>query len=156
MEVKDVVARLKALREARNWSRNYLEDAAQLAHGYVTKLEANRIPNPGLLQLQKLSEALGLPLSRVLIESEVGPATGEKEVGETAPVLTPDLADVATDILTLRRLDAHRMAVARTLLSALRTQAEAIDRRTRRVKPASATRRRAKPSKEWPKRLPSD
>ena len=64
MKVTRLGARIKRLREAKNWSQSDLTRAADLTHGLVSRLE-DGIGNPSLNTLAAIAKALGTTISEL-------------------------------------------------------------------------------------------
>jgi len=65
-----VASRLRGLREARGWTQSELADRASLGEKYYQNLEAGRRRNPSLETLNKLAEALEVPVLALLYAPE--------------------------------------------------------------------------------------
>ena len=64
MKVTRLGAKIKRLREAKNWSQSDLTRAAGLTHGLVSRLE-DGIGNPSLNTLAAIAKALGTTISEL-------------------------------------------------------------------------------------------
>lgn len=60
-----VVANVRILRAARGFSQDELSELAELSRNYVTRLESQK-PNADLKHLEKLADALGIPIGRLI------------------------------------------------------------------------------------------
>lgn len=58
--------KLKAIRKARGMSQLGLAKKAQVAQSYIWSLERGEKRNPGIDVLQKLAQALGVPVVELL------------------------------------------------------------------------------------------
>lgn len=134
--MKALSERIKELRVARRLTRNQLDARSDLAHSYTSRLERGLIGNPGILQLQRIAGALGIKLSDLIAESQEGQAASMRASAGAWPPLTEDLADVASDLLAIQRLDPSRLDVVRRVVADIRGQAETEVRRARRVNSA--------------------
>ncbi|WP_420126382.1 TIR domain-containing protein [Longimicrobium sp.] len=59
-------AKLLELRNQREWNQAELARRADVAQNYISKLERNRVDSPNVLHLQKIAEALDVPLGTLL------------------------------------------------------------------------------------------
>jgi transcriptional regulator with XRE-family HTH domain len=57
--------RIAGLRAAKGWSQRMLADHAQIDHVHLARLELGQ-KEPGVLILQKISDALGVPVWELL------------------------------------------------------------------------------------------
>jgi len=64
MKVTRLGAKIKRLREDKNWSQSDLTRAAGLTHGLVSRLE-DGIGNPSLKTLAAIAKALGVSVSEL-------------------------------------------------------------------------------------------
>ena len=64
MKVTRLGARIKRLREAKDWSQSDLTRAAGLTHGLVSRLE-DGTGNPSFKTLDSIAGALGISLSEL-------------------------------------------------------------------------------------------
>jgi transcriptional regulator with XRE-family HTH domain len=62
---REMGKRLKKLREAKGISQATLAEKAEISRGYLIRLEAGR-QDPTLGTLERLAEALDLPLKRLI------------------------------------------------------------------------------------------
>lgn len=63
--------RIKELREAKGWSQNKLAKESGLAQSFIHAIEAGK-KSPTMRSLRKLSQALGVPIERIIqYEEEV-------------------------------------------------------------------------------------
>lgn len=58
--------KLKSVREAKGMSQFKLSAESGVAQGYISSLEAGEKTNPSLSTLQRLAEALGVPVTELL------------------------------------------------------------------------------------------
>jgi len=58
--VTPIVLRVRALREARNWSQNELARRAGIAQSIVSRLEAGKVTSLHLETLERLAKAFGV------------------------------------------------------------------------------------------------
>jgi len=65
MKVTRLGAKIKRLRETKNWSQSDLTRAAGLTHGLVSRLE-DGTGNPGLNTLAAIAKALGVTISELV------------------------------------------------------------------------------------------
>jgi transcriptional regulator with XRE-family HTH domain len=65
MKVTRLGAKIRGLREAKNWSQSDLTRAAGLTHGLVSRLE-DGTGNPSLKTLAAIAKALGVTISELL------------------------------------------------------------------------------------------
>jgi transcriptional regulator with XRE-family HTH domain len=121
--------RVAQLRGAMRISQRNLDRRAGLSHGYISKLEAGQVPNPGLLQLQRIADALAIPLTRLLgddVETpwqlEVQKAAARAEVS-TVP--RADLEALQAGIRAIWRSDPQRVSALWVLVRDMQRQVEA-------------------------------
>jgi transcriptional regulator with XRE-family HTH domain len=65
MKVTRLGAKIKRLREDKNWSQSDLTRAAGLTHGLVSRLE-DGMGNPGLKTLAAIAKALNVTISELV------------------------------------------------------------------------------------------
>lgn len=63
---------MAALRMKKGWSQKALCDASGLPQPHLSRLENGKVPSPDLSTLNKLAQALGVPLAQVLTAVEQG------------------------------------------------------------------------------------
>ena len=62
--------RLRQLRELKGLSLNALAHSASVAKSYLSKLERGEVPNPGVMTIARLAEALGTNLPQLLAQAD--------------------------------------------------------------------------------------
>jgi transcriptional regulator with XRE-family HTH domain len=137
VDIDALSERIRERRVALRLTRNQLDARSDLAHSYTSRLERGLIANPGILQLQRIAAALGMKLSQIIAESEERSTSGEGAPEPVLPPLTADLADVASDLLAIQRLDSGRLDIVRRVVADIRGQAETEARRARRINSTS-------------------
>jgi transcriptional regulator with XRE-family HTH domain len=65
MAAKRFPMRLKQLREAKGWSQARLADETGVTREYIARLETGK-HDPPLSRVEKLANALGVPIGRLL------------------------------------------------------------------------------------------
>lgn len=68
--IKSFGSTVRQLREARQWSQEYLAEVADLNRSYVGEIERGRVV-ASILTIEKIAAAFGVPSSRLLEQSEV-------------------------------------------------------------------------------------
>jgi transcriptional regulator with XRE-family HTH domain len=121
--------RVAQLRGAMKISQRNLDRRAGLSHGYISKLEAGQVPNPGLLQLQRIAEALAIPLTRLLADDDE--ATWLLDLQKAAAradvstVPKADLEALQAGIRAIWRSDPQRVSALWVLVRDMQRQVEA-------------------------------
>lgn len=142
MDIEALARRIKELRISSRLTRNQVDSRSELAHSYTSRLERGLIRNPGILQLQRIADALGVTLSSLVAASEEVSAAVEGAPDPVLRTLTSNLADIASDLSAIRRIDPERLEVVRRVVADIRGQAETEVRRRRRVMGPSTRRSR--------------
>jgi transcriptional regulator with XRE-family HTH domain len=110
-------------------SQRNLDRRAGLSHGYISKLEAGQVPNPGLLQLQRIADALAISLTRLLADEDeaawqldVQKAAAHAEVSTLSKA---DLEALQAGIRAIWRSDPQRVSALWVLVRDMQRQVEA-------------------------------
>jgi transcriptional regulator with XRE-family HTH domain len=62
--------RLRQLRKGRHWTQQDLERESGVAQGIITNIETGRTPNPTAQTVQRLADALEVPVDTLLNDTE--------------------------------------------------------------------------------------
>jgi transcriptional regulator with XRE-family HTH domain len=62
--------RLRQLRKGRHWTQQDLERESGVAQGNITNIETGRTPNPTAQTVQRLADALEVPVDTLLNDTE--------------------------------------------------------------------------------------
>jgi len=112
----DLGARIRELREARNWSQRQLEERASLGNGYISLVEAGeRVPKPATLK--KIAEAFRLT------EKEL---TEDEDSAESVASADPQMSELQLNALAIRKLDPQEFEL---LMKQLAERREFIEKR---------------------------
>jgi transcriptional regulator with XRE-family HTH domain len=116
--------KLRMLRKERGITQRQLDRAARFAHGYTSKLEMGRVKNPGIRQLQKIADALGVPVERLLGDSNrINEAPVESEQEQNNRIATdPVILEIYHNVRAIGRVDPNRLAVLRVVVSDMKKQ----------------------------------
>ncbi|MDQ5823408.1 MAG: helix-turn-helix domain-containing protein [Chloroflexota bacterium] len=126
--------RVAQLRGAMKISQRNLDRRAGLSHGYTSKLEAGQVPNPGLLQLQRIAEALSMPVAELLADEDDAVAKRVSEVqqvtarAEGSATSRADLEALQAGIRAIWRSDPQRVAALSVLVRDMEKQVD-VERR---------------------------
>lgn len=102
--------RVLKLRKARGIDQETLADRSDMSTAYVSRLERGTVPNPKVMDLDKIATGLGIPLS-VLVSETDDPG---------ALVFTADLESIRAE------LTEFPPNVANSLMSSLRRSVEVV------------------------------
>lgn len=140
---KVVGDRVGRLRTQRNMSQRRLQLEAGLGHGYLSNLEAGRVPNPGIQQLYKVATALGVPLSLLVTEDHSSVSASIEQQGHVSSPnveesahsrMAPELEELQRRVEELWSLDKERFAALRLVVSDMQQKAADTARPTRERK----------------------
>ena len=67
LDVTEVAKRLRHRREDLRMEQTEVAERARLSRAYVSRLESGLVPNPKLLDLQRVADVLGLTLSELVV-----------------------------------------------------------------------------------------
>jgi transcriptional regulator with XRE-family HTH domain len=100
-------AKLIELRSGREWSQDELADRAGVAQNYVSRLERNRVEGPSMFHLQKIADALQVPLTTLLypdVHSRGEPAAKNGTAHDLASQLEVFICHASSDKPAAREL----------------------------------------------------
>ncbi len=63
---KESISKVKAAREERGWTQEYLAQITGVTRVYINRIETGLIPNPGLKNCKEIAYALGIDLEDVV------------------------------------------------------------------------------------------
>lgn len=101
-----------------------LDAEASLAHGYTRRLEAGRIPSPGIAHLRKIADALGVPLVELLTFPEDTLLNSAVENDPALAAIDEDLKDLVRTLLAIKVLSPQRIDAVRATLKDTQRLAE--------------------------------
>lgn len=113
--------RIKTLREEKGWTQRRLDKEAGFAHGYTSKLEKGRVQSPSLKMIERLSNALTVPISQFSALSAKDRAKG---LAESRQVFTSDLAEIQAALAVIGNRDLERLAALKVIINDVKTQVE--------------------------------
>jgi transcriptional regulator with XRE-family HTH domain len=119
--------RITKIRTQQRLSQRELDKLAGFGHGWVSALEAGHVKNPGIDSIYKLVAALGVPITRLLVDdlSDTAPVSSERgtpgEISEDANVL---LQELYNGIFAILKRDPGRIAALRVLVRDMQAQTQ--------------------------------
>ena len=114
--------RVNRTRKSKGWSQRMLGMRAKTSGSYISQLEAGLLSRPGIEQLRRIAEALGITLEELAgAEGSDGDKVGENQTDETASALASShpksvFIAIQEDLIAIGELDPEELELIAAVL----------------------------------------